>query len=38
MQARMLDSPDVIDAVPEGGHVRMVMAAEPGGRRSMVLR
>ena len=22
MQARMLDSPDVIDAVPEGGHVR----------------
>jgi len=31
MQARMLDSPDVIDAVPEGGHVRMVMAAEPSG-------
>jgi ABC-type multidrug transport system ATPase subunit/ABC-type Na+ efflux pump permease subunit len=31
MQARMLDSPDVIDAVPEGGHVRLVMAAEASG-------
>ena len=31
MQARMLDNPDVIDAVPEGGHVRLVLAAEPGG-------
>ena len=26
MQARMLDDPEVIDAVPEGGHVRLVMA------------
>jgi ABC-type multidrug transport system ATPase subunit/ABC-type Na+ efflux pump permease subunit len=31
MQALMLDSPDVIDAVPEGGHVRLVMAAEASG-------
>ena len=31
MQARMLDNPDVIDAVPEGGHVRLVLAADPGG-------
>ena len=29
MQARMLDDPEVIDAVPEGGRVRLVMAAEP---------
>jgi ABC-type multidrug transport system ATPase subunit/ABC-type multidrug transport system permease subunit len=27
MQARLLDDPHVIDAVPEGGHVRLVMDA-----------
>jgi ABC-2 type transport system ATP-binding protein len=31
MQARLLGDPDVIDAVPEGGRVRLVMAAEPDG-------
>jgi ABC-type multidrug transport system ATPase subunit/ABC-type Na+ efflux pump permease subunit len=31
MQARLLDDPHVVDAVPEGGHVRLVMAAESGG-------
>ena len=31
MQARLLDDPHVIDAVPEGGHVRLVMAAESDG-------
>jgi len=31
MQARLLSDPAVIDAVPEGGNVRLVMAAEPGG-------
>jgi ABC-type multidrug transport system ATPase subunit/ABC-type multidrug transport system permease subunit len=31
MQARMLDNPAVIDAVPESGHVRLVLAVEPGG-------
>jgi len=31
MQARMLDHPEVIDAVPEGGHVRVVLAVEPRG-------
>ena len=33
MQARLLDDPDVIDAVPEGGHVRLVMASESNGFR-----
>jgi ABC-2 type transport system ATP-binding protein len=32
VQARLLGDPDVIDAVPEGGRVRLVMAAEPGGK------
>ena len=31
MQARLLGYPGVIDAVPEGGRVRLVMAAEPAG-------
>jgi ABC-2 type transport system ATP-binding protein len=31
MQARLLDDPEVIDAVPEGGRVRLVMAAESAG-------
>jgi ABC-type multidrug transport system ATPase subunit/ABC-type multidrug transport system permease subunit len=31
MQARLLDDPHVVDAVPEGGHVRLVMAAESSG-------
>ena len=31
MQARLLDDPHVIDAVPEGGRVRLVMAAESSG-------
>ena len=33
MQARLLDDPHVIDAVPEGGHVRLVMASETDGFR-----
>jgi pyoluteorin transport system ATP-binding protein len=33
LQARMLDDPGMADAVPEAGHVRFVLAAEPGGRR-----
>jgi ABC-2 type transport system ATP-binding protein len=32
VQARLLSDPDVIDAVPEGGRVRLVMAAESGGK------
>jgi ABC-2 type transport system ATP-binding protein len=32
VQARLLGDPDVIDAVPEGGRVRLVMAAEAGGK------
>jgi ABC-2 type transport system ATP-binding protein len=31
MQARLLDDPQVIDAVPEGGRVRLVMATESAG-------
>jgi ABC-2 type transport system ATP-binding protein len=31
MQARLLDDPHVIDAVPEGGQVRLVMATESVG-------
>jgi ABC-2 type transport system ATP-binding protein len=30
-QARLLDDPRVVDAVPEGGRVRVVMAAESSG-------
>jgi ABC-2 type transport system ATP-binding protein len=44
VQARLLDQPDVVDAVPEGGHVRVVMAhrekradgAKGSFRRSLV--
>ncbi len=30
-QTRLLDHPEVVDAVPEGGRVRLVMAAEKAG-------
>ena len=31
MQARLLGNPDVVDAVPQGGQVRLVIGAEPAG-------
>src|SRR6266508_2270190 len=34
LQARLLDDPGVVDAVPEGGHVRFVRAAEADSRPS----
>ena len=36
LQARLLDDPDVIDAVPEGGRVRLVRSARSADRRSAV--
>jgi ABC-2 type transport system ATP-binding protein len=32
LQSRLLDLPDVIDAVPEGGRVRFIRAAQPATR------
>jgi pyoluteorin transport system ATP-binding protein len=34
LQARLLDDPGVVDAVPEGGHVRFVRTAEADSRPS----
>ena len=34
LQARLLDEPDVIDAVPEGGRVRFVRRRPTARRRS----
>jgi len=37
MQARLLDDPQVIDAVPEGGRVRLVMATESAGSNAKLV-
>ena len=35
LQARLLDDPGVVDAVPEGGRVRVVLAAEANAEEGM---
>jgi ABC-2 type transport system ATP-binding protein len=37
LQSRLLDEPDIVDAVPEGGQVRLVRAeaSEPSGNQSL---
>ena len=37
MQARLLDDPEVIDAVPEGGRIRLVMATESAGSNAKLV-
>ena len=37
-QARLLDDPAVVDAVPDGGQVRVVLAADRGARASLEAR
>jgi len=34
LQAKLMHDPDVVDAVPEGGRVRLVLAARSGGQPS----
>ena len=36
LQARMLDESGVVDAAPEGGHVRFVLAEAPANRQAVV--